>query len=839
VTAAKITTTSLPSGAVGVAYQTPIAASGGTLPYTWGLKAGSIPSGLTLQTDSGVIAGIPTTPGEFSFTVQATDSSPTPQCQTQSFTLTISALGPLAIMTSDLPNATPNANYGATLQSTGGVEPLTWSLVSGALPSDLSLESSGAIRGDPTVPGDFTFVVQVSDSCPAQEGGPATAQAQLTITVVTLVDITTSSLPAGSEGIAYLAQIAASGGTPPYTWRVSAGSLPAGLTLQPGSGAISGSPASPGNFTFTVRVDDSSPTPQAATQALTVAIGSSGQLAITTSGLLDGTANIPYHAMLTATGGTAPYKWGIHAGALPSNVSLNGTTGAIAGTPPSVGSANFMVQVTDSSPAPQTQTQALSLTVKDAPEACTNSGNDAALAGSYAFTLSGFNDLGFLAVIGAFTADGAGKITMGEADANGVIGVQHGNIIASASSYSVGPDNRGCATLATAFGTLTAHFALGTLSSNVATAGRMIEWDSPSSSAYIATGQLLRQDLGSIADVLSGGYAFRTIGWDPSAQGGREVCVGVLSAGGNTLSALEQDCNDAWNILSTAVPTVAGTYTSLDVNGRGTAILTTGAANSNVTFYAVSSSKLLVVNADAGPFLSGEWDLQSVPAGEAGFTQASLKGNMVFYLNGQSMEGTASAVSVETANADGASLLSINFYEDRAGTMQASTPLTCTYAVEPSGRVFLSSDTQSCGTNTPVLYLTGVNSGFIMDAAPGVDTGSIEPQSAGPFNNSSLEGSYSGGMDEVVVHGVEVEVDPIAPNGNGSMIGVADISSMNAQSSDASFQISPYTVNSNGTISVGSLNGVVTGVVISDSKFVMFSPSTQATALPTLLVMQK
>ena len=101
-------------------------------------------------------------------------------------------------------------------------------------------------------------------------------------------------------------------------------------------------------------------------------------------------------------------------------------------------------------------------------------------------------------------------------------------------SLSVGPDGRCCATLATPFGTFATHFALGSMSSNPATSGRMIEWDSPSSSAYIAAGQLLRQTSSSFAAGLRGSYAFRTIGWDPSAQGGREVCVGVLSASGNS-----------------------------------------------------------------------------------------------------------------------------------------------------------------------------------------------------------------------------------------------------------------------------------------------------------------
>ncbi len=745
---------------------------------------------------------------------------------------------PPSIMTTTLVNATPNTNYSATLQATGGVGTLTWSLASGPLPTGLSLSSTGAITGDPTVSGTSTFTVQVTDSSAAPEG-PASAQAQFSLAVVTVVNISTTSLPAGSEGITYLAGIDASGGTPPYGWSLATGSLPPGLTMQPSSGVISGSPTSQGTFTFTVAAKDSSPTAQTQAQSLTIAIGAPGPLAITTSSLLDAAVNTPYNAMVVAMGGTPPYTWSIATGALPTSVSLNPSTGAISGTPSSTGTASFTVMVTDSSSTPVSQMQGLSLVVDNPAEACTSSGNNAVLSGPYAFSLSGFNDVGFLSVVGSFTADGTGKITAGEADTNGVLGAQQGNIITAASSYAVGSDHRGCATLATPFGTFVTHFALGTMSSSIATAGRMIEWDSPSASAYIAAGQILRQGSSALAGGLSGSYVFRTVGWDPASLGGRDVCVGVLSASGNTFTGLEQDCNDASTVANLEAPAVAGTYTALDANGRGTGIIALGEANSNITFYAVSGSQLLVVNADPGPFASGEWDQQSVPAGGSGFSQAALDGSLVFYLNGLSLAGTASTVSMETASADGSSSMAITFYEDRAGTMQISSTYACTYAVEPSGRVTLSSSTQSCGTNTPVFYLTGLNTGFMVDAAPGVDAGSLEPQSAGPFDNASLSGNFFGGMAEVVIQSAQAEAEAVAPNGSGSITGTTDISSTSAQDAGLSFLAATYAVNSDGTFSVSSSDGAAAGIIISNTKFVMFSPSTSATSYPTLLVMQK
>ena len=792
-----------------------------------GTFSGSTRSSTTYHAPSSVSATL---------TITVTATSAASAASTKSASVVVAPA--LKITPSTLTNATPNTNYSSTLHATGGTGTYTWTLVSGALPTGLALSPAGVIAGDPTASGTFSFTVQVADSSTAS-GGPAKVQARLSLTVVTVMSIVTTSVPSGSQGASYLAQIDATGGTAPYAWKLTIGPLPSGLVMGPASGVISGTPTVPGTFTFTVSAKDSSPSPQTQTRSLSITIGAAAPLAITTSSLLDGVVGKPYKGKVAVTGGAPPYTWSVVAGALPRGVTLTATTGAMSGSTLALGTSSFTIQVKDSSPAPELQTQALSIAVVNAPLACQSSGYNAMLNGPYAFSLSGFDDEGFVAVAGSFTADGTGKITAGEADADGVLGAQEGNIIASQSSYSVGPDGRGCATLSTSFGIFYTHFALGAVSSGIATAGRMAEWDSPSASAYVAAGQFLRQTSGDFAGGLLGNYAFRTVGWDHTELGGREACVGVVQTSANTLNGLAQDCNDAGSTIHFADPLTAGAYTSFDAKGRSTAIMALGEANTRIVLYMVSRSQLLAVTADPNPALSGEWDLQTLPVGASQFTQAALRGNMVFYLNGLSLAGTAAAVSMETAAADGSSSLSFKFYEDRAGVMQMSTSVTCTYAVEPDGRVTFGSGTQACGGTPPVLYLTGLNSGFIVDASPGVDTGAFEPQSAGPYSNHSLSGSFFGGMQETVCQSVNAEVDPVAPNGAGTFAGQTDTSSTLAQVAGRPFLAATYGVRSNGTFVLSSSGGAVVGIIISPNKFVMFSPSTLATPLPTLLIMQK
>ena len=147
------------------------------------------------------------------------------------------------------------------------------------------------------------------------------------------VKISTTSLPTAQLGTAYSTTLTATGGVPPYTWSLTSGSLPAGLTLNASTGAITGTPsAAVASTPLTFMATDSSKPAltQSAALALTV---SAASLVISTSSLPNGQIGTAYSSTLAATGGVSPYTWSLTSGTLPAGLTLNASTGAITGTP--------------------------------------------------------------------------------------------------------------------------------------------------------------------------------------------------------------------------------------------------------------------------------------------------------------------------------------------------------------------------------------------------------------------------------------------------------------------------------------------------------------------------
>jgi Putative Ig domain/Cohesin domain len=246
--ALNIITSSLPTWTAGMVYSQTLVSTGGTAPYTWTIVSGTLPPGLSFAS-SGIVSGVPTTAGgPTTVTYKITDN--TSATATKSLSITINTA--LNVTSSSLPAWTINKPYSQTLNATGGTPPYSWTIASGTLPAGLSLSSGGIISGTSTIAGGPTLVTfKVTDAA------TATANKSLALTINAAPSIASSSLSTLTIGAAYSQTLAVTGGTAPYTWALTAGMLPTGLSLS-SSGAISGTPTTSGSSTsITVSVTDS------------------------------------------------------------------------------------------------------------------------------------------------------------------------------------------------------------------------------------------------------------------------------------------------------------------------------------------------------------------------------------------------------------------------------------------------------------------------------------------------------------------------------------------------------------------------------------------------------
>lgn len=322
----EITTGVTPNGIVGDAYSLALTASGGGRTKTWVVVSGALPSGLTLLA-SGTLSGTPTTAGTFTFDVRVTSSG-----KKRTKRLTITVIPRLATAAGTSVIGVVGTAYRDSVTASGGVGGYVWEITAGQLPAGLALAASGVVTGTPTAAGASTATLRVTS-------GTQTATRELTITVVAVLEVTTTTLAEAVVGVAYTDTVRATGGVAPRTWDVASGALPSGLVLFQ-NGAIGGTPTSTGNSTFTARVTAGA---QQTTRAFSVVVAA--PLAMATLALPSATQGDVYTTTLVATGGTGTFAWSVTEGALPPGLALS-TDGVLNGTLTGSGTSNFTLRVT-------------------------------------------------------------------------------------------------------------------------------------------------------------------------------------------------------------------------------------------------------------------------------------------------------------------------------------------------------------------------------------------------------------------------------------------------------------------------------------------------------------
>jgi hypothetical protein len=824
-----ITTTTLANGAVGTDYNASLQVTGGAGTLTWSLATGSsLPPGLSLSS-VGKISGTPTTAGKTTFTVKVTDASGGKEgacSQTQQLSITIT---PPPISVSLAPSAQSRIDQGQTLNFTATVsndssnKGVSWA-ASGATCSGAacgtftnSTTSAATYNAPASVSANTTVSVQ------ATSVADTTKSASTAVIVSPLPTIATTTLASGSVGTAYSATLQASGGSGSLTWSLASGSsLPAGLSLS-AAGAISGTPTAAATTTFSVKVTDASqgqPGPASATQQLSILIVPA-PLTITTTSLPNGTVNVAYNTPLQASGGTAPYTWTVASGSsLPSGITLSGsgTNWSLSGTPTAAGTFTFSLTVTDSTkPTAGSKTQALSLTV--AALAACGSGHEEALSGQYAFSLGGYNASGFMGAIGSFTADGSGHITAGTVDSNGVsLGVKNGSVTASGSSYSVGSDNRGCATIVTPFYTFKTRFALDTTSGQ-STAGAIQEWE-PGPGQYIASGLILKQTVP--ASLPNGVWVYEQYGIFGTGKAPTAV-AGTLTASNGSITAGEYDSDSGGSHVTHSG--LSGTYTApVTPTGRFTTTTSLSGIAAHRAAYIVSGTRFFELTSDAlGATTSALIGDARLQAGSL-----TLNGTLAFYTSGIVSGGTGGIVDFGRVTVSGSSLTA-SVYEDEVGTWATPTPFTetCSFAIDSYGKVTLTGT--NCQTNAPVIYLSGPSTGWMLGTGSSTSFGRIEPQSTTTITSGAYYfGTQSTGNLSVAT------VTGTATLASAGATGTGDDTSTTSPLQADEPVAETFTVNSDGTFSTSDHLGVVSGIIVSNSKVVLVD--SQSSAYPTIMV---
>jgi large repetitive protein len=624
----------------------------------------------------------------------------------------------LAVFTTSLPNGTVNTPYSTTVEGAGGTQPYTWSQVSGgAMPPGLTFSAAGVIGGTPTKAGSFgpyVFKVVDANSDFAESGG-------MTIKIASnSLSVTTTTLPNGVVDVGYSTKLAASGGTPPYSWAVTSGGLlPPGLSLGSG-GTISGTPTTAGSYgpyVFTV-TDANSTTAQ------------SGQLSITVTGT-------PV-AACTSFGNEAALTSGTPYGFLLKGTDGTGNPIYIAGSFTPDGTGGITAAAADYN------------RFSDGPQSLqVNLANS-----SYAFGSSAQGCL-YLAFSGLASATPSEKEPPADSHLVPAVATRTRKI-------------KKPATVAVPVSSVQFSFYLSGFDGTVYNTGRIIESDNTSGTGTNAAGFIHVQTPADFAlTALQTNYAFGVDGWASTASGVlRTAMAGTFTNTAGTLSAGFVDLDTG----GTASGEQTGGYgtlmnTTIDTTtGRGTGSFfttsTTGKLTYDFVFYILNGSDLILLSSDLAssssttPLLVGRALVST-----AAYPATPLNGYYLLASHGLQTLGIAigNIAEIGTLNATSTGAIpTATIYSNYAGTYATNQYPGSSYTVEAaSGRTVLFNGSNL--SSLPVVYLTASGAddgiaGFLVGTDAQSSSGVLVLQTAATpsFSTASVTGNYAASTAEDV-----------------------------------------------------------------------------------------
>ena len=681
------------------------------------------------------MSGTPTTAGTSTVQVKATDSSSPVETVTGPESITVSP-APLYLTLSNLPNATVGTPYTATIGVAGGTPPYSCSIVAGTLPAGLTLGAACVVSGTPTVADTVTLSVKATDSSNPAE--TTTGPVGLTV-LAAPPTLTLTSPPNATVNVPYSGPIGVTGGKAPYTCSLTAGTLPAGLTLS-ASCVVSGTPTTAGSATVTVKATDSS-TPAATTTGPVTITVLPATATLTLSSPPNATVSVPYTGTIGVAGGTAPYNCTLVSGTLPAGLSL-GAACVVSGTPTAAGTSTVTIHATDSAtPTPDTVTGPVSITVSPIPSlSLTGSLPNATLGVAYTQTLvatGGIKPYAYSLTAGSLppglSLSSTGTIS-GTPTAVG------------ASSFTVTVTDR-----ETTPQTASLPLVLLVVYPTTATDAELI-----GPYAFLFQGY---------DDVLAGVLAYQTATVASFTANG----AGVISNG--ELDANHQSSNPSGNTVSSQQ--FLGTYT-LGTDNRGymtiTTLNTNGTTAGTATYAIMAKAPVspATVATQVGMIEFDDDGLQGTRGSGTMLAQqptafsAGLKGSYAFGFSGDTpclpscsvgiIAGPVASVGQFTT--DGTSLLTSGASDANiATTNYADALLTGGYgAADGNGRLELTMDT--AGTPAGVypidyaVYLVNANQAFIMSTDKHSTylllAGTAQLQTQATFSNASMSGALIG-----------------------------------------------------------------------------------------------